>query len=100
MNSVRFRSKAIRRSYILSHIIRRDGKQCKGCKISLRHKDMHIDHVIPRCENGPDKISNMQILCKRCNLIKGAHTMEWLHEYIRSRVWCIGEDGLIQEVTQ
>jgi hypothetical protein len=32
----------------------------------------HIDHVLPRSRGGQNEISNLRILCERCNLSKGA----------------------------
>jgi hypothetical protein len=32
---------------------------------------MHIDHIIPLCQGGPDTVSNTQVLCAACNLKKG-----------------------------
>jgi 5-methylcytosine-specific restriction endonuclease McrA len=42
----------------------------------------HADHVIPRCQDGPDEFDNLAPACARCNLQKGGRTPEqW-------RAWC------------
>jgi 5-methylcytosine-specific restriction endonuclease McrA len=33
---------------------------------------MHIDHIIPRKVGGDHSMENLQVLCKNCNLRKGA----------------------------
>jgi 5-methylcytosine-specific restriction endonuclease McrA len=33
---------------------------------------MHIDHVIPRKVGGDHSLENLRVLCKSCNLRKGA----------------------------
>ncbi len=34
-------------------------------------KLMTKDHIIPKSKGGKDHISNMQTMCKRCNVLKG-----------------------------
>jgi 5-methylcytosine-specific restriction endonuclease McrA len=33
---------------------------------------MHIDHIIPRKSGGDHSLDNLRVLCKSCNLRKGA----------------------------
>jgi len=33
----------------------------------LLHKELEIDHVIPKAKGGLDGIENLQLLCKKCN---------------------------------
>ena len=37
---------------------------------------MEIDHVTPLSRGGTDDFSNLQLLCKACNRLKGTGTME------------------------
>jgi len=37
---------------------------------------MHVDHIVPRSKGGPDDDSNLQTLCRSCNLHKSA-SEEW-----------------------
>lgn len=50
-------------------LIRRDGNQCSICGETA---DLHVDHIVPRMMGGSDLLDNLQLLCKRCNLHKGA----------------------------
>lgn len=33
---------------------------------------LHVDHVIPEAHGGPTTLANLQVLCRTCNLAKGA----------------------------
>ena len=48
-------------------VIRRDGGTCQLCGM----EGNHVDHVIPRRLGGDDSLSNLQLLCSKCNLSKG-----------------------------
>lgn len=58
---------------ILMHLIERDGPLCQGehCNRMLQIPDMRIDHIIPVKANGPNNLTNYQILCHACNIRKG-----------------------------
>jgi hypothetical protein len=42
-----------------------------------RYGKLVPDHVIPRRYGGPDTIENIQPLCRRCNLVKGAAYLDY-----------------------
>lgn len=48
-------------------VIKRDGGTCQACG----QPGEHVDHVVPRRLGGTDELSNLQLLCKQCNLSKG-----------------------------
>lgn len=35
-------------------------------------QQLHVDHIVPVSKGGSHLVSNMQTLCRRCNLSKGA----------------------------
>ncbi len=53
-------------------IFKRDDFKCQNCD---RQEDLELDHIIPLSQGGEDSESNMQTLCKTCNL-KKMHTQK------------------------
>ena len=63
LNSRRYREQRER-------IFSRDGRVCQIC--GTDEGEMHIDHIIPRKSGGDHSLDNLRVLCKNCNLRKGA----------------------------
>jgi hypothetical protein len=55
-------------------VIARDGLECSYC--GLADPDPHIDHVLALSRGGTNHIDNLVVSCWRCNLSKGAKTLE------------------------
>lgn len=52
--------------------------KCACCKISISTK-FHRDHIIPIVLGGNNEITNIQLLCKYCNLSKsGKHPVDFM----------------------
>jgi hypothetical protein len=50
----------------------RDNYTCQQCgKYMPDGVGLHIDHIIPICKGGKSVISNLQVLCSKCNGTKG-----------------------------
>ena len=47
----------------------RDGGKCVQCGAT---DYLEYDHIIPRAKGGANTVDNVQLLCRRCNLKKGA----------------------------
>lgn len=63
-------------------IFDRQNGLCNGCSVSIA-AGYHIDHKQPLSKGGTNFASNIQLLCQKCNLTKGAMDYEkWL-----ARTW-------------
>lgn len=51
----------------------RDGGACRNCGST---SNLHFDHVIPRSWGGASAADNVQLLCRNCNLKKGASLID------------------------
>jgi hypothetical protein len=51
-------------------VFARDGLKCKSCGAEPEIDHLHIDHVIPVNAGGSSELSNLQVLCRPCNLQK------------------------------
>lgn len=50
----------------------RDNYTCQCCgKYMPDEVGLHIDHIVPVSRGGKSIISNLQVLCDKCNLRKG-----------------------------
>jgi stress response protein SCP2 len=54
---------------IKAEVWRRDGGACVECRAT---EYLEFDHVIPWSRGGATSVGNLQLLCRRCNLAKGA----------------------------
>jgi 5-methylcytosine-specific restriction endonuclease McrA len=63
-----FRRRGYNAGYIDWKAVESLEKICNMCKTI---EDLTIDHIKPLSKGGTNEISNLQILCRRCNAIKG-----------------------------
>ena len=65
-------------SHVRRTVYSMSGGHCAKCRTSLVRgggaaNSFHIDHIRPVSRGGGNDISNLQPLCRTCNLSKGAH---------------------------
>lgn len=56
--------------------------KCNICNKNLLTNTFHIDHILPICKGGSNKIENLQLLCQFCNHSKGSKTMVEYFNYL------------------
>jgi hypothetical protein len=62
-------------TFLRDRVLQRDGHACVKCGAA---DDLHIDHRMPVALGGRSTASNLQVLCRPCNLAKGAkHPDVW-----------------------
>lgn len=52
------------------------GGRCAYCGKVIAHKDMQVDHVLPKCRGGSDDTDNLMPACRRCNHYKRSADLE------------------------
>ncbi|NOG73722.1 HNH endonuclease [Roseicella sp. DB1501] len=55
----------------IANLRHKQGNKCIYCKTKF-FAGYHIDHIMPLILGGSNDISNIQLLCRDCNLRKGA----------------------------
>lgn len=50
-------------------VMERDNFTCKKCGA---RRFLHVDHIYPESKGGEATLDNLQTLCRRCNISKGA----------------------------
>ena len=71
LHSTHNRSKRVQiRNYrsTLKKLLHKYNFECVGCGVK---ENLTIDHIKPVSRGGIDDISNLQILCSKCNRVKG-----------------------------
>ena len=49
---------------------------CAICGNPVKYKKMTIDHIVPLSKGGTNGMDNLQLACKRCNLMKSDFSTE------------------------
>lgn len=56
-------------------VFKRDRFTCAYCGRTPPEVLLHVDHIIPKVDGGPDDIENLVTACQDCNLGKGARPL-------------------------
>lgn len=57
-------------SSLRHEVFKRDGYKCVECGSTKDETTLHIDHIIPKAQDGNDELDNLRTLCVTCNLSK------------------------------
>jgi 5-methylcytosine-specific restriction protein A len=52
------------------YVMERDRHQCSHCGAGPAQAELTVDHIIPLAQGGTNDLSNLQVLCRRCNSTK------------------------------
>lgn len=52
-------------------VLKTGGGMCALCGCTKDDRPLDVDHIIPRSRGGSNDISNLQVLCSKCNRSKG-----------------------------
>jgi 5-methylcytosine-specific restriction endonuclease McrA len=62
---------------VREYLLAKYGRECQYCHGRSKDPILEIDHIIPRSRpGGSDRISNLTLACRTCNLDKGNKTAE------------------------
>lgn len=78
-NGLRKKNKIHRKMYsndVKKLLYKEANGKCALCGREMTLDQVTLDHIIPLAKNGPDRVDNLQICCKGCNLLKGAALQE------------------------
>ncbi|MCD6618149.1 HNH endonuclease [Aeromonas veronii] len=67
-------------------VYHRDRAQCSSCLCDLSGRisvssEEHFDHIIPLAQGGINDVTNLQLLCRACNLKKGSKIIQVSSKY-------------------
>ena len=85
MTSLRFRSslKPAEPPHKDKLFAQQEGR-CNGCQAEFESCDLAVDHIVPLAKGGSwYTVDNLQLLCRRCNQLKGNGTHENLIARLR-----------------
>lgn len=61
------------------NVLRRDDYTCAYCGARPPHRDLTLDHVVPRSRGGATRWENVVTACRKCNGDKGSRTPAEAH---------------------
>ena len=68
--------KKSRRRKIREQIFEGQNNKCVGCNTAFwSHHLLFVDHIVPKSKGGTNKIKNIQLLCGKCNMLKGSRVI-------------------------
>jgi hypothetical protein len=56
------------------YLLEREGGKCAYC--GKKSGRLEVDHIVPKARGGSDRVSNLTLACRACNLEKGARDVK------------------------
>jgi hypothetical protein len=83
------------RAYLLEKL----GRRCTYC--GATDTPLEVEHIIPRSRGGSDRVGNLTLACRPCNLAKGNQTAaEFGHPQVQAQVQAPLKDAAAVNVTR
>ena len=81
----------------------RDSRLCMVCGLTYPDKDFHIDHIIPKSKFPCSHPWNLQLLCRNCNMDKGAVLLDMIPIFLkgakyRTNKYIGNEQGIVEDI--
>ena len=72
-------------------VFKRDGFTCQYCGATPPKAILHVDHIVPVAEGGGNEDTNLVTACDRCNLGKGARSLDQVPASLSDRAAEVAE---------
>ena len=59
---------------VREYLLEKWGRRCAYC--GAENLPLEVDHIVPRSRGGSDRVSNLTLACRSCNLRKGGRPVE------------------------
>ena len=66
---------------VRKYVLQRDNYQCQSCGKKNTETTLNIDHIIALAKGGSNDLSNLQVLCGKCNQTKSANFDDRFQRY-------------------
>ena len=68
--------------------------KCAICGQPVKFKKMTVDHKVPLSKDGTNAMSNLQLACRSCNLMKADLNMEDFVDKLSIIVWLYQKNSI------
>jgi hypothetical protein len=57
---------------VREYVLEKWGRKCAYC--GIKNVPLQVEHLIPKCRDGSDRVSNLTLACRHCNQKKSSQT--------------------------
>ena len=68
---------------VSEYLYQTQDRKCVLCEVPFPHRNLEVDHIVPKKTGRNDKLANLQLLCPPCNRLKGDRPMDWAVGQVR-----------------
>jgi len=67
-------------------LLDKQNNECFYCRVEITDSNISLDHATPLSRNGKNIISNIDIVCVDCNMLKGIKTKEEFIKFLKDYI--------------